>query len=801
MIKKLVSFLFIANLIATMVFITTLGNMSLYNIEYNSNNSGLEINLNSASVDGHLSSIPSKVSAVTAQRTIQYDNYNTTFTTDKTEYKPGDQVNVQATTDVRGFNGSMDWTIKNPINELVFSPTKSATDIFFDDPSFSNDSTLIDWNNNDGFILNAENNYINITSTTVTQKQLVYNKYSDIKGNFLVEFNYKTNSTADNGNMTLTYWNGSSYNNFFLNITNNNIVTFEKSMFIDTTNASINSLFFTLSSVSNWIIYPFTISYDEKVIDFSDGNSKSGTLQNVWIHGKTNSQRDVISVNYFIHSSISIEKSVVTFNFTLPSTQVYMGEWQLKIQVNPVSESNFPLTTTHEFYLPILVNYQLYFETSRQYIYRGQNITDSTSIYKDETNSTSVYSPSDKLVFVGKLFTNISTLDELDSFYFKDLTGMLQSNTTINGINQFNWNETGIAGYSMNNSILSESIYKVLPENLKNNYTWLIEFTVPERGIYGKVDQNLQLFFDSFIPVNASNGVVYSNPFNTTINLNPINVKFGVNVSSSNIPFDRTWFLTEFMEGNFSVNTWRFDVQNLQATNNAVNQSYEFLLNIPKSDLIFDVYLQNNNTNAIEEYFLISLLPNNQSFYYTNSISSNLDTNVIYKLGLTFKNPTFSEEASQEVSLVESKDVYYNIKGTLTVELPLERLDFQQGDNLKIKFNITIDQLNGKAASGLKLNAIIKNKADFNPQIIEKNGEYELILSLPDNAETGEFTIDLIKTSTQNIIGSININILPHSVESQDVVTVVPIVYSLIGSILAIVILAGFIIQLIRIRK
>lgn len=800
MTKKVVSLIFIIALVATSIFIINSTGFATASYEYTSN-SVSQVNQASTQSSNHLSKVSSTASTVDQARQITYPAYNANFTTDKSEYKPGNNVSVTGTSSIRGINGSLSLSLTTPMAEQVFSSSKSANNVFFDDPSLANTS-VNDWlytgsNGPNGY--NKTVGYLNVT--TGTTDSLYYNHYRDIRGTFEVKFTFYRNSTVDNNNMTLSYYDGNSINSFNINATSSNILyTFDQVFTIDTTNLSVIPLNITLLGPSRFIINAISITYKNPNIDFSDGVPHSGTVENIWIHGSSNKQRDLIAVDYFVNSSTST--TAVSFNFTLPDKQLYIGEWQFTIIVTPINDQGSQLQSSNVFIIPLLVKYDVYFQLQRQYIYRGinGNLTVDNSIYKDETNTTTVYSPGDNIIFVGQLYTNVTGRENLDSNYFSTLTGTLNSSTFIKGTQPFLFNDTDFSSFSKPDFYSATGFNtSQLPTQLQNNYTWFITSRIPERGIYGMINQSLNLLFKSEINITASNLAQYSHDYSLLTKLNSINVKFDLNVSTYQIPFLRTYFLTEFVEGNFTVNTYHYNLTNLQSTNSAVNQTYDWQLSIPESDLLFSVYLKNVNTQDIEQNLTSRLLNDGKTFYFAGTLSANLDTSVSYHLGINWLNPIYSQEKIvHNLEFSSSNQAIYTIKGTLMVQLPSDTIQYRQGDNLEISFNVTVDQLNNTPASGLLLKAVVENNTALHPYVIEKGDSFTILMTLPDNVHTGPYTIQIYKAATNKLLGSVNIVVIPHEVNSNDVATVYPLVYSLFGAMLAIVVLVGFLLQILR---
>ena len=797
MTKKLVSFIFIIALVASSILMLNSGFASLTNTELKSNfgsqNSNNALLLQSGQQKSALSKLSTVNSISSTPRVISYPYSNTNFTTSQSSYQPGDWVN---TTGYVGFNGTMSFSLKTPNanDQPVFNPYGSANQTFFKDPALTNTTGLTDWLNN-GFNITHRVGYMNLTSTSSSgNSTLSYNQFHDFKGTFQLQFYYRLNSTGTN-NMTIQYYNGTNVKYINVNYPsssnptpNGNLILFRQNITLDTTNPAYSlPLNITLKNnpPETWIISNIKVLYDIQNIPLTDNQQHTGVLESVWVHGSESVQRDVIKIYYFVNQTTVSHPPYISFNFTLPKLQIYMGDWEFDVHIQPINDKNVPLSKSQTLQIPILVQYNLYFDMQKQYIYRG-SYTNGTAIYKDETNITNIYSPTDEVVYVGQIFTNVTkTKDIIDSSYFSSITGVLNSNTTIAGTQNYAWTNSSFSKYNPipPNSFQNKTLYYLLPNSLKSNYTWVIPTSIPNRGIFGRVNQTLNLTFPTgLISANTS-----SNDFkaiNSLITLDPATVEFNLNVTGYNIPFNRTWFLTEFMEGNFSVSTWRYNLSYVsQFQNPSNNQTFPLQLNIPKSDLIFNVYLQNNSTKAMEQIMPIQLLSNAQTFYFAGSISPNLNTQDLYHLGINWLNPLYSKEPSAkaiQLPFSPTEKSLYTIKGTLTITLPLTLVQFRQGDNFQVQFNVTIDQLAGRPATGLLMNAIVENSTtlapitSLNPQIFEADGVFTVFMTIPYYMPLGIYNMQLFKTSTNTTLGFFQFKIIPHVIDPQDITTVIP---------------------------
>ncbi|MHA1331568.1 MAG: hypothetical protein ACTSR2_10870, partial [Candidatus Hodarchaeales archaeon] len=92
----------------------------------------------------------------------------TTLTTDKDSYAPGDWVEIKAESNTDEMNGSLEWQLESPINEVAFDFRSDYQDVFTD-PLFNNVS-VPDWNNENFDGVNANNGYLTLVENADPDK-------------------------------------------------------------------------------------------------------------------------------------------------------------------------------------------------------------------------------------------------------------------------------------------------------------------------------------------------------------------------------------------------------------------------------------------------------------------------------------------------------------------------------------------------------------------------------------------------------------------------------------------------------
>ncbi len=92
---------------------------------------------------------------------------NTTLQTDKDSYTPGEWVTITANSTSDEMNGSLEWQLESPINEIAFDFSEYQD--IFKDPSFDN-PLIPDWTNESFDFVEAASGYLNLTEISDTDE-------------------------------------------------------------------------------------------------------------------------------------------------------------------------------------------------------------------------------------------------------------------------------------------------------------------------------------------------------------------------------------------------------------------------------------------------------------------------------------------------------------------------------------------------------------------------------------------------------------------------------------------------------
>lgn len=748
------------------------------------------------------------------QPTYEY-KFDTEFTTNASEYRPGDLALVNSTASINGINGSVAWKLLTPLKEKVQDFGMDASYVFFDDPNFQN-SSVSDWNNNTANPFDAvtiqkasASNALNLTTTDDTSVSVVEsNIYDDINGTFDLSFYYSVPAGSDGkNNLTFSYFNGTQWvtENVTLPTAFNtqfaNQFKLENIRIDSKANPSEPTLRFNLThSKAQWLIRPLSISYAEPEIDLSDGETKTGTLEQIWVHGTSlgaqNHYRELVPVTYNISSPTTAAANAwANFEIPLPSQHVYLGDWLFDLMVTPVDQDGDELTAMH-YFVPIRVTQDIEFNVEKLFVLRGLNATTDEPMFEEE-NGQKVFSPTDNITLVGSLQTN-TTNEWLNAAYFSTLDGNILANSTGksnidllwgNGTDDELGKESQLVGLNQEGETIAHGNGTSFNNTaLYANTTWFLNYRIPNRGLFGEVDLELVLSFPSEVTTTGSNNNTYSEDYNISVSLDPITVQFLLNISEQNMPFDRTWVITEFMEGNFEVQTWHANQSLLNTTYAHENRTLDLEIAIPLEDLDLSVFVTKVGESTIAQEFALNLI--NEIFVFSGSLSANLDTKSNYELKIRWLD---AEGTPEEVVTFKNGEnvLTYPVRGTVTIELPTTKPVFRAGENVLIEFNLSIDQLNGKLTAGLQLYAQL-DQSSINSLVIEEDGTYKVLETLDRNTTLGEHVFSIYKSSTNEKLGEITFNVLAPTVNPNDVQEVIPDYLIVVGSVLGLIVLATF---------
>ena len=276
--NKTFSLILLFTLFASVLSINAVVNNHSGEVSFNS--SGLKMNeitsnvINKADTDF---SANKKVDALQSERVVN-EAFSTEMTTNKSEYNPGDGVHLHLDSSLNGLNGTTSWLLKTPLDENVTGFSNDASRVFFDDPNLLNQGSLEDWQNlsfssaTSVYSVSAGTNLMNLTTADASSTaSLIYNKYTDIEGKFVISIAYTTVSTDHNANLTFSYWNGTQFlSKELVNTTNGVYNTVQFSAILNSKNMPGSLFNFTLDhSQAVWSIKPIQIHYELDPVDLT----------------------------------------------------------------------------------------------------------------------------------------------------------------------------------------------------------------------------------------------------------------------------------------------------------------------------------------------------------------------------------------------------------------------------------------------------------------------------------------------------------------------------------------------------
>ena len=192
------------------------------------------------------------------------------------------------------------------------------------------------------------------------------------------------------------------------------------------------------------------------------------------------------------------------------------------------------------------------------------------------------------------------------------------------------------------------------------------------------------------------------------------------------MPFNRVYYLTELLQGCFNVTT---TIYNTSLATIYPKNNISTIINIPRSDLTFNVFLAENSGQQAVLNFTLSLYQD--TFIYNQIISPNLDIRNNYALHINWEDALLFGDINQgQMRFVVNNATEYpvSIEGTFNIGLPTTIPQAKQGTNLVVGFNISIAQLQ-TPAKGLSLQGRIcqgNNTCSLNTSskknIVETNG-------------------------------------------------------------------------------
>ncbi|HKZ39392.1 MAG TPA: hypothetical protein VJ044_00430, partial [Candidatus Hodarchaeales archaeon] len=500
-----------------------------------------------------------------------------------------------------------------------------------------------------------------------------------------------------------------------------------------------------------------------------------------------NTTNEIIA-NYSV-AFISIkDRAYANLTLQLPMQQLILGYWRLTVVVSTlksVGQGFEPTGQTTTYHVPINISDSLSFGQQFTFIQRGYNQSVDLPIFVDETNRSHILSPTDNFTLVGSLSYE-TTGESFDSTYFARTSGVIEVNTSLSNLATLDWSQpSALQVHNQSGRFVWEGNFSNLA-GANPKRTWGINFVVPTRGLFGNVSSSLEITFPNDLLFNdTTTPSSLQIPILTTID--EFTIRFTSALTTETLPFSNVFYLTQFVEGGFEINTTRHDVSFINAT--YPNNNISAQLEIPLSDLSFDVFLAERGTSNSKMKFLIS--QQGSGFTYSSRIDPNLPVPQDYDLRISWIDPTYvNDTVASVIAFLSTQSPVFRVslRGSLSVQFPAETLSAPQGSNLLIRFNVSVDEL-GVPARGLRAFGVICGSTEScstnnsHLPIAEKDGEFTLYYTVGTDVEMGEYQI-ILYTEAGLELGSIKVIITAQEIGPVFQTIVEPELTVIVGALL-----------------
>jgi hypothetical protein len=691
------------------------------------------------------------------------------------------------------LNYNLQWTLESPTKEIVFGFQNSYNGLFLD-PSFDQEN-LVDWTN-DGYTsayvntTGSKNMLLNLTSGSGTA-EIYLTKDIPLSGDFEISFLY-SNETATNP-LSFSYYNNGWQNISLSGDSDNSFDTFSDDITLSGGEPGTNKVLrFVLDAPTSdfaiWLLDSFSINYNQDHVVIEPNEETVGTVSQYWYNQGLDT---LITADFETIEKVVAQTSSVNITFNLPQDKIYLGDWVLNIIVQTKAEDD---TINPEVIYPVAIRIEddFYFEVEETYLLRGENTTSDTSMYENETGKNTIFSPTDNISYIGLLYYNSSSYP-INSSYYSQIQGFL-SHTFTSELLNLSW---GIDdGYSYfrysNNEALDVAHGNLtgltLTEDISNYF--VINTKIPERGIFGSVTKELQLFFPTEQEVTIINETI-TEPINYIYSMPEITVKYRITLENEKLPQAEAYYLLDTISGQYRITTQHYNTS-LLAVYTETNREFDLSINIPFEDMELELQFYSSDLGVIE-YSEFRELREEMFVYWKYTISPRTDVSKQYSLRLKWLNAELNSDEDLMFVKHESGNVNFNIKvvGAFDVFLSQDVKKVYQYEEVEFKFSVVLDHNNLELVE-VPLYALLDDEAGSSKVIIGYEGsQYRLVYS-PDEAVAPGYHTLAIYTELGYYLGSVTIEVQPKQTTPGSITYINPILVDLIGLIGLAVVMASF---------
>ncbi len=529
----------------------------------------------------------------------------------------------------------------------------------------------------------------------------------------------------------------------------------------------------------------------EEVFDFGSQSNVNISETKTEVTRKANFTRDGITTELTANLTTLIESTdrvTVNVSIDLPSFPLYFGHYWFTLFVfaevgAQIEESRYNAT--------LIITDLTTFIVNTTFVQRGwKNDTppdfETEYNYVEEPNTT-VFSPGDNVVFIGRL--NCSTSPE--SYFRTGYMNLTEGEITRNDWTALTWNESifpNIEPISWLNGSLwpwNASQINVAHGNFTFNnltadelqYYYALNFEIVERGIFGKINFTLSV---NFIRNHTSTGSGWpfapSVDFIERIKYPSIDIKYRLNLKENN--FDRIEYqLTDLATGNFTVESLNYNLDKINEQN-ATIWTLDPSINIPLTDIHFRIYM--NNSIDEEEFSLFKVRHTaNYTFQWIQQIDPNF-RNGTYGIHLRWLDPIkgLNDTSASKLTWTAVDTPFYSfsggtqfnitILGSLVFRNKMEELGMtttvQREDVIDLMCRVWYTE-RFIDMKGLDLYALLNNNTERGKYlVVESDATYHVFFSAAFNETIGQHTMHFYKSWTDEYLGFLTFEVVPKPV-------------------------------------
>jgi hypothetical protein len=300
-----------------------------------------------------------------------------------------------------------------------------------------------------------------------------------------------------------------------------------------------------------------------------------------------------------------------------------------------------------------------------------------------------------------------------------------------------------------------------------------LNFQVPDRGIYGNISG---LFSFLLVSNNSRPGGIGGVTLALNMSVALPQVKFHVNVTSELLPQEPEYLLTDYLEGNVSVEFLNID-DNLELDFPGRNITSN--INIPLDDLGFRIILDDlNKTPAlidIAQSLHFTVL--GQTIIWLDQIDPHLIPG-FYRLKIRWETPFVLNITDQ--AFVAISDVTFEVKGSLRVLWGTPNFEIEKGDQITINFTVLLED-NAKVLGGLDLVGIVESNTSLgNVVVYEDSGVYKIDLETDFEMIAGNYSI-VIRIGNRELPSPITFKVIAQSGPPTSGDTLIDLVIGIAG--------------------